>query len=260
MSYKYRQVSLMHSRRLLSTTLILASLIPSAVMAKRILVTYSSGTGFFINHDGYVLTNEHVVRDCRDITISGPGGQAPAVLVSHDRTYDLALLKSYASPPDIAYLSSMKQPLKKGAPVVIVGYPGQAWKTGNGVMRQARILNTRGPRGEEKWMEFTDVLEKGNSGGPLLDASGNVVGVVVAKGYAYTYDQTRQQVQDERFFDLAISLPVVRTFLEGSEATYHEADSGLYEQAQYMADKARRYIVNVRCKHGEQVLSDSTPR
>ena len=215
------------------------------------MLTYSSGTGFFITRDGYVLTNHHVIDHCHDISISGAVTQTPAVLVSYNADYDLALLKTYASPRDIARLASMKQPLKEGDPVVVVGYPGQAWQTGNTVMRQASILDTRGPQGEEKWLEFSDALQQGNSGGPLLDSSGNVVGVVVAKGRLYTYDERTHDQQDISRFDLAISLPVVRDFLQNNDVTYQQADSGLYESANGISAQAQRFVVNVRCRYDQ---------
>lgn len=245
----------MPARRVLPGLLgALCLIISCPVMAKKVLRTYSSGTGFFISRGGYVITNHHVVRSCRGITLSGPMARAPAVLVAHDAAYDLALLKTVASPPGIASLSSMKQPLRRGDPVVIIGYPGNAWKTGQSVMRQAHILNTHGPRGEEKWMEFSDALEKGNSGGPLLDVSGNVVGVVAAKGHAYRYNVTERRKEKERYFDLAISLPVVRKFLDRAGIRYQEMDSGLYQNVRYTAEMAKRFVVNVRCKSAERVI------
>ncbi len=225
---------------------------PIVLYAKPVWLTYSSGTGFFVTRDGYVLTNNHVIHNCRDITVSGAVAQANAVLVAYDDEYDLALLKTYAVPPDIARLSSMKQPLSTNDPVVIVGYPGQAWQTGKSVMRQANIIDTKGPRGEEKWIEFSDSLQQGNSGGPLLDSAGNVVGVVAAKGRLSVYNETDQREQELSKFDLAISLPVVRGFLDGNDIQYQKADSGIYESPGAITSRALRFVVNVRCRYDEQ--------
>ncbi len=216
---------------------------------------FSTGTGFFVSRDGYIITNNHVVKQCMDIMVSGAVAQSEAVLVANDPKYDLALLKTHVRVPDIGYLSSLKQPLSQGDPVLIVGYPGQTWRTGQSVTRQAHILNTKGPRGEEKWMEFSDVLEKGNSGGPLMDSSGNVVGVVVAKGRSYTYNAAERRDEDVRHFDLAITLPVVRSFLDDNDVAYKEADSGIYQSPKSLAQDALRFVVNVRCKYEEKILT-----
>lgn len=243
----------MKSRLFMCTAVAAATLIPALAPAKTIIVNYSTGTGFFVNRDGYILTNDHVVRECKDISVSG-AVNAKAELVANSAEYDLALLRATNISTGIGYLSSMKQPLSQGDPVVIVGYPGQSWKTGKSVTSKAQILNLQGPSGEEKWMEFSDVLEKGNSGSPLLDSSGNVVGVVVAKARNYVYNVTEQREEDERRFDLAISLPVVRTFLDRHHVTYQEADSGIYQSSKTLTSKAKQFVVNVRCKLGEQVV------
>jgi hypothetical protein len=174
------------------------------------------------------------------------------VLVARDEKHDLALLKAQVSAPNFANLSNQKQPLRQGDPVIIVGYPGQAWKTGQTTTNQAQILNTKGPRGEEHWLEFSDTLSQGNSGGPLLDASANVVGVVVAKVRSYIFNEQEQTEEDVRHFDLAITLPVVRGFLDDNNISYVEADSGIYLSAGHATDIARRFVVNVRCRYDEQ--------
>jgi len=220
---------------------IAAALIVSPAHADELL-TYSSGTGFFVTRDGTILTNNHVIEHCRRITISGAVPMANAKLVASDAEYDLALLKTDALANDEAHLSSDKQPLRKSDRVVVVGYPGQAWQTGQVETREAEITNLKGPRGEEKWLEFSDALKSGNSGGPLLDTAGNVVGVVAAKGHMVSHDETVEK------FDLAISLPVVRRFLDDHNVRYSEADSGIYLSTEHVTEDARRFVVNVRCQ------------
>jgi S1-C subfamily serine protease len=240
-------------KRSLVLASIATALISLPVAAKTIIISYSTGTGFFISRDGYVLTNNHVVPRCQHISVHGAHGQMPAKLIARDIKHDLALLKASSAPVANGYISSQKQPLQKGDMVVILGYPGDSWKSGRPVMSKGQIINTKGPRGEERWVEFSDVLQKGNSGGPLLDATGNVVGVVAAKARAYTYNVTEGRTESVRHFDLAISLPVIRTFLKKSGVQYHEADSGLYQNARYTAQQAERFVVNVRCKAGQRV-------
>lgn len=212
------------------------------------MLTYSSGTGFFVTRDGYVLTNNHVIRNCTDITVFGAVPLSSAKLVAVDKEYDLALLKANALAVDEAELSTSKQPLHASDPVVVVGYPGQSWQTGQTTTREARIINTKGPSGEEKWLEFSDSLAQGNSGGPLLDSAGNVVGVVAAKGKLVTYNESAAREETVSKFDLAISLPVVRQFLNQNNVLFREADSGIYLSADRITDNARRFVVNVRCR------------
>lgn len=220
--------------------------------AQQQMMHYSSGTGFFVSSNGYVVTNNHVIDGCTDIKLYGAVSEEDAVLVARDEKHDLALLKAQVSAPNFANLSNQKQPLRQGDPVIIVGYPGQTWKTGQTTTNQAQILNTKGPRGEEHWLEFSDTVAQGNSGGPLLDASANVVGVVVAKVRSYVFNEQEQTEEDVRHFDLAITLPVVRNFLENNGISYVEADSGIYLSAGHATDIARRFVVNVRCRYDDQ--------
>lgn len=221
----------------------------SQAEAKKELLTFSSGTGFFVKRDGTLLTNNHVIDNCSDITVNGAVPLSPAKLVARDREFDLALLKTDALPMDEAHLSSAKQPLHTDDPVVVVGFPGQAWQTGRIETREAKILSTQGPLGEEKWLEFSDALKRGNSGGPLLDSTGNVVGVVVAKGHLVTMSDAPGQGETVSKFDIAISLPVIRKFLADNGVAYSEADSGLYLSPEYITDSAKQFVVNVRCRY-----------
>ena len=117
--------------------------------------------------------------------------------------------------------------------------------------RAAKIVTPKmpyvnGSGGEDKWIEFSDSLAPGNSGGPLLDISGNVIGVVVAKAELYRVHGDERTALDK--FDLAIRLPVLRQFLEQNSVRYSEAYSGIYLSSGHITDDAKRYIVNVRCE------------
>ena len=212
------------------------------------LLTYSSGTGFFVRGDGTLLTNYHVVSHCKDLTVYGAVPESPAKVVAVDKEFDLALVKTEALPISVAAFNSEKQPLRVQDRVVVVGYPGQSWKTGQVQTREATILRMSGPREEEKWLEFSDALAGGNSGGPLLDNSSNVVGVVTAKGHLISPPEGNENRERVQNFDIAISLPVVRQFLKAHKIAYREADSGLYMGTNSITDTSRLFVVNVRCQ------------
>ncbi len=223
------------------------------------LLTYSSGTGFFVRKDGLLLTNNHVVQHCKEITVYGAVPETPAKVVAVDALYDLALVKTDALPLSVASFNSEKQPLSPRDRVVVVGYPGQSWQTGQTVTREATILQTRGPRGEEKWLEFSDSLAGGNSGGPLLDNAGNVVGVVTAKGHLISPPEEGEDNERVEHFDLAISLPVIRGFLKEHKVKYQNADSGIYNATDAITDSAHMFVVNVRCRWDEKAAAAAEP-
>lgn len=211
-------------------------------------LSYSSGTGFFVRGDGMVLTNYHVVNHCAAIAVSGAVPEGPATLVAVDAAHDLALVKTAALPLAVAAFNSQKQPLRARDRVVVVGYPGQAWEIGAIATREATILSMQGPRGEAGWMEFSDTLEGGNSGGPLLDNAGNVVGVVTAKSDLIHPPEREGGQERVEHFDMAITLPVVRQFLRTHAVPMRSADSGIYLSGGKITDVAKLFVVNVRCQ------------
>ncbi|MEZ5691234.1 MAG: serine protease [Rickettsiales bacterium] len=211
-------------------------------------IRYSSGTGFFVTHFGHILTNNHVVANCERAKINGDNVSAGAIIVARDTEHDLALLQTMLNNSHKAYFNSMRNTLKKGDPVVLVGYPGNSWmKNREPVVRDSRIIEVKGPIGEKKWLQFEDAAQMGNSGGPLLDSAGNVVGVIVAK----TMLQLRNNFTGEKITrksDLAISLPVVKDFLLLNNVRYQTADSGIYLSPDRVAARTREFIVNITCK------------
>lgn len=137
---------------------------------------YVLGTGFIISEDGYVLTNSHVVEKESQIRIKFKNEQElPATLVGIDIPTDIALLKiNSAGLPKVKIGSSVA--LEIGQPVIAIGWPfglGQAVTTG--IVSAKDLLVPM--KGNIPFIQTDTVLNEGNSGGPLLDAQGGVVGV-----------------------------------------------------------------------------------
>lgn len=228
---------------------------PVSSHAANVKVYFSSGTGFFISSDGYLLTNLHVVNNCQKLAVAGPSVRPPlpAQIIARDPDHDLALLKVNVMGVDHAKFNSEKRPPQAGDRVVVVGYPGDAGINGRTVTREAKIVATAGPKGEEKWIQLDDVLEEGNSGGPLLDTAGNVVGIVAAKAVIYTYLKDRPQEGTTTHSGMAVSLKTIETFLGIQRMQFRSSDSGIYLSASRITDMTERYLVNVRCEYKTEV-------
>jgi S1-C subfamily serine protease len=235
----------------LAATLLITTMPGSEARTVKVFMT--SGTGFFVSQGGHIVTNKHVVGNCQKILVSGAVRERQAQVIGHDYTHDLALLKIDETPPYIAYFRPERQSVQVGERVVIVGYPGEAAKAGNTVTREAEVLNDKGPKEEPQWMEISDVIEQGNSGGPLLDASGNVIGVVTAKATIYTYESDRPHDGVTRNSGIAISLPTLKKFLSGYRVNYREEASHNDLSASRVTDMANRFVVNVRCAYKTEV-------
>ena len=210
---------------------------------------YSSSTGFFVTADGLLITNAHVVKGCESISLAG-SVKAAADVIALDPTHDLALLRAHVDAPKVAPLRFDISHMRNGQNVAVVGYPGQAGFRGELVYRSAQLLGFEGPIGEPHFLQFTPSAEKGNSGGPLLDKSGNVVGVVTGKTQLYQVDKTSPNAQPVllREADVAVTLPYLKNFLGQYGVRHNVGGSGLVNVTnRYIAETASQYIVHIRC-------------
>jgi S1-C subfamily serine protease len=141
----------------------------------------ATGSGFVVDNDGYILTNEHVVAGASKVSVSFNDNKVePAKVVGSDPSNDLALLKV---DPDGVKLKPLPlgsaKGTKVGDPVIAIGNPfgyDRTLTTGVISARQRKIIAPDG-------FTISDVLQTdaainpGNSGGPLLDAAGRVIGI-----------------------------------------------------------------------------------
>lgn len=145
----------------------------------RTLRAHSLGSGFVIRADGYIVTNNHLVEEASDIKVKLPDGhEFPAKVVGRDEKTDLALLKIDAQGlPVLAFGDSER--LEVGQPVMAIGNPFalEGTVTTGIVSAKGRVI------GEGPYDDFiqTDAsVNPGNSGGPLVNAAGQVVGINTA--------------------------------------------------------------------------------
>ena len=208
---------------------------------------YQSGTGFFVTLSGYIVTNEHVVRGCKEATIRGGVLPSQATVVKTDPENDLALLQTTATPMGVAPVDTSSRGPQPKDKVIVIGYPGDHAVTGQYLLKETEVLATSGPQGESRWIQFKSAADHGNSGGPLLDKSGNVVGVVVAKSTLTTTDPVSARQIAVQESDLAISLPVLMRFLEQNNVYFRRNPYITYYGTDYIENQAKAYTVNVLC-------------
>jgi S1-C subfamily serine protease len=138
-----------------------------------------SGTGFFITKDGYLLTNHHVVEGARDISIMTDKGVLRAKVVKVDKKNDLAVLKVEGKFAALPLLSSRKVGL--GEKVFTVGFPRPKVQGFSPKFTDGVISSLAGIQDDPRDFQISVPVQPGNSGGPLMDQYGNVIGVIVSK-------------------------------------------------------------------------------
>ncbi|BDA77782.1 serine protease [Leptospira kobayashii] len=141
-----------------------------------------SGSGFLFSSDGYLFTNSHVVQGGHQFkTTLHDGSQSEAVLVGEDPDTDLAVLKTFASDFQTVSLGDSSE-LEIGQLVIAIGNPHgfQHTVTHGIISAMGRTLRTQSGRLLDHIIQTDAALNPGNSGGPLIDSEGKVVGVNTA--------------------------------------------------------------------------------
>lgn len=142
-------------------------------------ISNGSGTGFFINTNGDVLTNGHVVNNCSSVWVRNLEKDIKAEVLKIGKSVDLAILRTDYFVKNPAKFNS--NPIKTLEEVVALGFPllnqlGDEIKATKG-----NISSLSGYKGNTKFLSHTAPIQPGSSGGPLLSMSANIVGINTAK-------------------------------------------------------------------------------
>ena len=230
----------------------LALLLASAPAHAQRWVQYASGTGFYINREGDLITNRHVVRNCQSIAVRTPEGDRAAQLVASDDKRDLAILRTRETPANVAPMRWNIEDLRLGDTLYMYGFPGQEGAGGKPTFIRTNLSAIHGPSGQPEWLQVAAASQQGNSGGPVLDASGNVIAVIF--GRAEIYETARNASETPKLIGksgVAITLAELRDFLSQNMAGYYESASGMVAYAEpVIAQNAAQFTFPVLCMQG----------
>ncbi len=203
-----------------------------------------SGTGFFITTKGDVLTNHHVIAGCDAVTVSpAEGGEHVAEIRSADPSRDLALLETGTSTPGAALFRDFDE-VVANEPVTVVGYPQQGLVVIKPVLVSGHVHPSAQPRSGGLFAMKIDV-RPGNSGGPVVDEAGRVIGVVIATiDTPAVFAKTGKRIHD---VGLAIRLDVVRDFVRPLAVDVTTTIDGTSLEQQPRFQRTREFVAQIRC-------------
>ena len=138
----------------------------------------SSGTAFFINKKGYLLTNNHVVEGCTLSKISYKNKDYDTKLIATDKTLDLALLKAELKPK--TFINFSKDEAKKLNTIYVAGYPLGKGLSDDLKISSGIVSSLKGFEDNSNEIQIDAPINPGNSGGPIINENGDLIAIAVS--------------------------------------------------------------------------------
>lgn len=189
-----------------------------------------------------VVTNAHVVKGCSEVSIGPPEQRVTARVVARDNDNDLALLRAATHPTAVA---ALRLSVRQGEAVADYGYPLPGLLASGGNLTTGNITALSGIGDDSRLLQISAPVQPGNSGGPLLDGGGNVIGIVEGKLNAIKVATAFGDVPQNVNF--AIKALVVATFLDSNGVNYQTGQLGAGRSPADIAEDAKHFTVPVEC-------------
>ncbi len=204
----------------------------------------ASGSGIVVSRKGHILTNQHVVAECREVRVKLIGDMQIADVVITDEKNDLALLKLSSRPKSVATFRSARG-VRLGDSIVVVGFPLRGLLASGPNVSEGIISALAGLGNDTRYIQISAPVQPGNSGGSLLDQSGNVVGIVVAKLDALKFALATGDIPQNVNF--AINARIAQAFMNAHGIEYRTALSTTKLETPEIAKRGMAFTIPVEC-------------
>jgi S1-C subfamily serine protease len=170
------------------------------------IIPANSGTGFFINRDGILLSNYHVVQGCASVSLYHNGVKYPSNIIASDRTNDIAIISS--SKKSNQYFRVDKDGPSLLEEIFVAGYPLGLQVSNSLKVSSGRVSSLAGFGDNYANFQLDAAINPGNSGGPIINKKGNVVGIAVA------------YLPDAQGFNFGIKSSTVNSFVNSNKINF----------------------------------------
>ena len=202
-------------------------------------IPFGSGSGFLANKDGFIVTNAHVIDECELVTVDN---DVKAQVVKVDRVNDIAILKGEGLKKEPLALSQNDPEL--GDRVFPSGFPINSllenlnFTSGNVSSEAGLFQNTN-------QFQFTAPIQPGNSGGPIFNEYGGVIGITVASASIEELEQELDTLLQNINFGIRKSS--VQRLLDQVDADYDEGNPFWFANEKRVAEVAKKGSVLIKC-------------
>jgi len=204
-----------------------------------------TGTAFAIDRAGDFLTNYHVVKGCSSLRLRVSGEWDQATLTASDERNDLAVIRVRPAPTLTPLRFRSGKGIRPADQVVALGFPYAGLLTTNLQVTTGAVSALSGIRDDSRYLQLTAPIQPGNSGGPLLDLSSNVVAVVSGRlNELLIAEATGTLPQNVNF---AIKSGIVQAFLDASRIDYETAPSTEKRDPADVGEAAAKSVFMVEC-------------
>ena len=202
-----------------------------------------SGTGFFISGNGTLVTNYHVAGKCAEVRL--PALAKKATVLAADAANDLTALRVDGVSGDSARLADPSK-VKQGQEIVAFGFPLEGYLPSAGNITTGLISALSGPANNTSLIQISTPVQQGNSGGPVMDFKGEVVGVVVGKADVIRIAKATGDILQNVNF--AVSAATLQAFLDANRLDYRRSSYfSMTKKPDALVDDARTFTAKVEC-------------